>query len=356
MKRLDFVILILPFLLAACHEEPDFDVPMNLQDKRGIYIACEGNFLYGNASLSFYDKDTKEVYNQIFYARNQAPLGDVAQTLALKGDLLFVVVNNSGKIVVADKNTLDFKGSITDLLSPRAIHFVNSSKAYISDMLARKITVVNPGTMRMTGTIGVSDGKTGGTGHSTENFVQWSHYAYVTCWVSDNKVLVIDTRTDAVIDSVQVPSQPNKIMVDCNSKIWIQSDGEYYSATGEPEKPALVRIDPVSKKIEKIFYLAKPGSFFADVRLTPDKDSLVYIAGDLYKMPVDADHLPEQGFILSNERFLYSLAIDPESGEIYLGDPIDYTQNGLVYRYSPGGALVDSFRVGVSPGDFLFNF
>ena len=166
----------------------------------------------------------------------------------------------------------------------------------------------------------------------------------------------MDTRTNAVVDSIQVPFQPNKIVVDKNSKIWVQTDGEYYSTTGDPEKPALVRIDPVTRKVEKILRLNVAGAYFSDIRLNPGKDTLFYLAGDLYKMPVSGNELPGKSFISSEGRFYYSFGIDPDSGDIYLGDPIDYSQNGAIYRYSSGGAPVDTFMVGICPGDYLFNY
>ena len=33
---------------------------------RGLYIVNEGNFQYGNASLSFYNPDTRKVENEVF--------------------------------------------------------------------------------------------------------------------------------------------------------------------------------------------------------------------------------------------------------------------------------------------------
>ena len=33
---------------------------------------------------------------------------------------------------------------------------------------------------------------------------------------------------------------------------------------------------------------------------------------------------------------------------------IDYTQSGVVLRYSPSGELLDSFKVGINPGNFCW--
>jgi hypothetical protein len=353
MKKILLLFLVL-WALNACDKEPADPDILNFSKTRGVFISCEGNFLYGNASLSFYDIKNKKVYNDVYYARNQAPLGDVAQSMELNGDHVFIVVNNSGKVVVVDKNTLEFKGVVKGLLSPRAVHFVNNNKAYISDMMARKITVIHPETLVTAGYIGVSDGKSGSTGHSTENFLQAGNFVFVTCWVSDNKILVIDTRTDQVVDSIIVPFQPNKLLMDINNKIWVQCDGEYFNVNGNPEKPALVRMDAVSRKVEKIFRLNREGAFFTDIRLNPKKDSILFMAGDMFKMSVYSEQLPDKELIATGSHGYYSFGVDPLTGEIYLGDALDYSRNGNIYRFSPGGVPVDTFMVGVCPGDFVF--
>ena len=94
----------------------------------------------------------------------------------------------------------------------------------------------------------------------------------------------------------------------------------------------------------------KPG----DLHLSQAGDSLYILSGDLYKMSILDRKFPPEPLIRSGQRTFYSAGIDPRSGEIYLADAIDYAQNGMVYRFSPGGLLTDSFRVGINPGDFLF--
>jgi hypothetical protein len=152
--------LKIAFLLAlvwSCTDEPVETIFFDLDTENGIFIACEGNFMYGNGSLSFYHPDKKEVTNHLFQARNNAPLGDVVQSLARKGNSLFIVVNNSGKIVVTDSRTVEFKGIISGLTSPRYIHFVSENKAYISDLYASHMTIFNPETLEITGTIDWGD-------------------------------------------------------------------------------------------------------------------------------------------------------------------------------------------------------
>ena len=42
----------------------------------GLFICNEGNFQYGNATLSYYDPTTMTVENEVFYRANAMKLGD----------------------------------------------------------------------------------------------------------------------------------------------------------------------------------------------------------------------------------------------------------------------------------------
>ena len=71
-------------------------------------------------------------------------------------------------------------------------------------------------------------------------------------------------------------------------------------------------------------------------------------------MPVEAKNPPSEPIIASDGTIYYSLTISPENGDIYVGDAIDYTQNGVVMRYSADGDLLDTFSVGINPGNFCW--
>src|SRR6056297_456955 len=113
----------------SCSTEPVETIFYDFDTENGVFISCEGNFMYGNGSLSFYNTQTGMVTNRVFYARNNAPLGDVVQSLASHGSFMYVVVNNSGKIYVVDQETVEFRGVIKGLTSPRYIHFLSGEKA-----------------------------------------------------------------------------------------------------------------------------------------------------------------------------------------------------------------------------------
>lgn len=116
-----FFALILGFLAASCGDDLITGGEQYFRPGPGVFICNEGNFMYGNASLSYYDTENRTVDNQVFYNANNFPLGDVCQSMSIIDGKGFVVVNNSGKVYVVDINTFKYVGAITGLTSP-ALH------------------------------------------------------------------------------------------------------------------------------------------------------------------------------------------------------------------------------------------
>ncbi len=347
MKQKLLYIVILSLIFVACSDEPVETVFFNFDTENGVFISCEGNFMYGNSSLSFYNSEKKTVVNDLFFARNNAPLGDVAQSLFLFENSLFVVVNNSGKIYSIDPKTAEFKGIISGLTSPRYIYAVSSEKAYISDLYTHYITVFNPVTLEKTGRIELTEK------HTSEQMVQVGKYVFVSGWSFDNSILVIDSETDQMIAEIEVALQPKDLKVDANGKIWVLSDGGYEGSSFGNEQPALTRIDPETFTVEKILRFESDANPY-DLEISNTADTLYFVNNGVCKMAVNSKTLPDSAFIPGNDKLFYSLGVNPANNEIYVSDAIDYTQDAIIYRYSPTGEILDSFKVGINPSDFLF--
>lgn len=350
-------ILLVGLILSSCTKSPVDTVFFNFTTDKGVYIVNEGNFMYGNSSLSFYNPDTKRVYNQVFQSRNGAPLGDVAQSVYLWNNLGFIVVNNSGKIYVIDSRTGEFQGSISGLSSPRYVRVINSEKAYVTDLYAREITIFNPLSFQITGKIPVNNSKSEFNQHSTEQMISYKDQLFTNCWSYDNKILVINTNTDQLVDSIEVFKQPNSMVIDRNNKLWVLTDGGFEGSPYGYEQAGLLKIDAETREIERSFRFVA-GEYPTNLCINSTSDTLFFLNRHVWKMSVDETKLPELPFIESNYTSLYggfySLAIDPTSSEIYLGDAIDHRQNGIVHRYSLTGSLIDEFSVGITPGNFGF--
>ncbi len=317
----------------------------------GLFITNEGNFQYGNATLSFYDPATNSVVNEAFMRANGFKLGDVAQSMVVRDGIGWIVMNNSHVIFAINADNFREVGRIEDLTSPRYIHFVSDNKAYVSQLWDNRICIIDPSRFRIIGYISVP-GMTMETG-STEQMVQWGKYVYCNCWSYNNRIIKIDTETDLVVDELEVGVQPVSIAVDAYGKLWTMTDGGFEGSPLGYEAPALYRIDAETFTIEKRFDF-KVGDTPSELMLNGDRTLLYWLNDDVYQMDVKASRMPVRPVIDSRGTLYYGLTVSPYSGEIYVADAIDYQQPGKIYRYSPSGDLVDEFYVGVTPGAFAW--
>lgn len=317
----------------------------------GLFITNEGNFQYGNATLSYYDPATKTIENEVFFRANAMKLGDVAQSMVIRDSIGWIVVNNSHVIFAINIKTFKEVGRITNLTSPRYIYFLSDEKAYVTQLWDNRIFIVNPKRYEITGYIECPD-MTMETG-STEQMVKFGKYIYVNCWSYQNRILKIDTETDKVVDELVVGIQPTSLVMDCNNKIWTITDGGYEGSPYGHEAPALYRIDPVTFTVEKEFRF-KFGDWPSEVQLNGTADKIYWINNDIWEMDVNAERLPLRPFLPYKNTLYYGLTVNPKNGDVYVADAIDYVQKGMVYRYSKECELLDQFYVGIIPGAFCW--
>ncbi len=360
-------LLLLTLLLAGCMKDNSlYDFHRLSVDKNGsaVFIVNEGNFMYGNASLSYYDPENGEVLNDVFFKTNALPLGDVATSMAIRDSLGYIVVNNSGKIYIINTNTFKYVGKITGLTSPRNIYFINRHKAYVTDLYAKAIIIVDPDTQQVTGSISINNHNPEFYQHSSEQMVFFGKYAFVNSWSYDDQVLVINTLTDRLADSITVTKQPNSMVMDKNNKLWVLSDGGFKGSAYGQDTAALTRIDPVTRKVEKVFRFPDLAASPSNLCINAAGDSLFFLynswAGGsvphagVYAMNVNATFLPDRPLIPQRNHLFYALGIDPASGHIYVSDARDFLSRGEVYVFSAKAAALDSLQAGIIPGSFCF--
>lgn len=357
-----FCCILIPVLvlLAGCmkddelwnFERSSYDLPFE-----GLFVINQGNFMYGNASLSYYDPETREVLNEVFFSTNALPLGDVAHSMVIRNSLGYAVVNNSGRIYVFHAQSFELVGKITGLTSPRYMHFINDSKAYVTDLYARSIAIVNPLSLEVIGSIAVNNQESGFSQHATEQMVQVDKYVYTNCWSFDNQILVIDSEKDQVVDSIEVIKQPNSMVLDRYKTLWVLCDGGSPESSYGYEQAGLMKVEAGSGKAE-IVHRFSEGALPRSLKINGSGDTIYYLNDGVYRKAVADDDEPElfleSPYPKGYQGGYYALEVDPLTSELYLADALDFVQRGLVYRYNQAGDVVDTFQTGIGPGGFCF--
>ena len=362
-----YMLPVALLLLAACnHSDPSQSEEDFSREGQGVFILCEGNYQAGNSTLSYYDPRTGEVENGIFQRANGRKLGDTGQSITVFGRTAYIAVENSGIVWAIDTETFRVKGQLTagateHMINPRYVYVQSAAKAYVTDLYAPYITLFNPTTFDYLGDIATTQSQAYGYSN-TERIVPFGDVLFINCWCYSRSILVLDAKRDEVCDSIVLGSwQPKAMLLDSRNKLWVITDGGYgtESASFSNNIPHLFRIDAATRRIEADEAL-ETDEASVEMALNPAGDTLYIINNDLYRMAITDAHLPVRPFIAAptdekgRRHKLYGLSVNPRDGDIYLADAVDYSQAGMVYRYSREGELKDKFRVGINPNGFAF--
>lgn len=343
-------------------EEEEFE-----EDGNGVYILNEGNYNYGNSTLSYYNPEQRKVENNVFIRANEFKMGDTGQSITLYDNTAIIAMENCGTIWGIDTKNFKVKAQLTvgdteHMINPRYVHVVNEEKAYVTDLYAPYITVFHPKTFKYIKSISTKQPEKYGYS-STEQMVQCGHEVFTNCWCYSDLILVIDTHTDEVTDSIHLKSslQPKSMALDAKHMLWVITDGGYEigGSSFGTNIPHLYRIDTKTREIVSDQAL-DPDFGNVKIAMNPSADTLYLINNDIYRMGIEEKYLPVRPFIEAptdskgNKHMLYGINVNKRNGDIYVADAIDYTQSGMIYRYSREGKLIDQFKVGVIPNDIAF--
>jgi len=298
--------------------------------------------------VSWIDFSTDEISKNAFTEQNGFGLGDALQSLTIFDNVAYFVVGGSAKIEVASPFTFTSFGTITGFHAPRFMLPISPLFAYVSDLFSDKI-------YRLDLSNGLIIQEIPFPGWS-EEMILIGATVYVTSpsrfgEKPSKHLYIVNTLIDAVSDSIELGFSPAALTIDRESNLWILCGGDI----GNSIPGGLYRVNPFTREVLKEFPFSDTNAGLAP-RITTNElaNMIYYLKGDVYKIEMNADQLPQQPFIAANGRNFYGLAGDPSNGNIYVSDALDFQQEGIVYRYSPEGVMEKMFTVGIAPNSFNF--
>ncbi len=318
------------------------DVPDSYLSGPGFFIVDEGNFRAGTGSLSFFSYDSSKVYNNVFEAVNKRPLGDIPFSVSILGNNAYIVVNNSGKIEVADQNYMQSVATIEGIKSPRYMVFLSDVKAYVTSLFSDSIIILNLNSKQVSGYINLK--------HTSEQIVTRYSNAYVANWAGGNRIMIINTINDQVTDSIEVGFEPESMALDWNGTLWVLCNGGWK----RDHYAELVGINTMSNLVEKRFTFPSIDDSPTCLQISGDKRTLYYVLNGIRKMSVDATGLPTGIFIPQAGYNFYRIAVNPANNEIFVTDAADYQKRGNILRYNYSGALLSIMQADIIPGNMCY--
>ncbi|MCF6222313.1 MAG: YncE family protein [Flavobacteriaceae bacterium] len=351
MKTLKLAVLLLAlvFLNACSDDNNEPDLPKGDYEK-GYFITNEGPFQNGSGSITFVGDDGV-VYQNIYRSVNNENLGNIVNSMALSDENAYVVVNNSHKIIVANRFTMQKIAIIEgqDINNPRYM-VIDDNIGYVSNWGDPSnpdddfITVIDLQTNTVINTIAVGEGP--------ENMVLEDDLLFVTLeggWSQNNKVVVIDTNSNTIVKTITVGYVPNAIVDDDNDNIWVLCGGKPSWASDETNG-VLYKIKMSNLEITSFEFALTE---HPDLLINDDNTLYYSLNGKVYAMNANDTTLPNES-INGLDGFYY--AMQAHDGELFATDAKDFTSEGTLKNYDlTSGTLLETVTTGIIPGDIIFD-
>lgn len=267
-------------------------------------IGCEGNFQFGNASLSVLNLDSSRIGNEVYAQANNKPLGDILQSITIDDSLIYLVVNNSNKIVGIKPLEWTEQVVFENIPSPRYLLALNSESMLVTSFGASQISIINPKEKNIKGKINAP--------LWTEHIVKHEDWIIVTS-PSDSSVLLIDPIDFNIKHTLKLPAPPKSL---------IQRQDDLYVIAGNTERTfcMIIKENVLVEHFTLLFQsTASAGNSDGFYFLTPDE--IIHTSADG----------TEINRVFHQMQTPYSLYVDEEN--LLATDVKDYLSDGDVLHY-----------------------
>lgn len=343
------IIAALAFAAAACSDDdpvigPAPDEPgASTSSTVGLFVLNSGKMGNNDARLTYYDLATKQVSAKVFETANGKQLGDTGNSMIVHGKKMYIAVTSSAIVFVTDLKG-NLLGEVTVQgeganLSPRQLAKVDG-KVYVS---------------YMEGYVGAIDTtsfavKTVKVGPMPEGMAYTGKKVFVANSDGYNypdygkTVSVIDPVSFTVVQTIEVPNNPQSLHVSPSNGLYLITWGNY------ADIPAGLH------KINTSNYQVTTIADIQPTNMTMGKDGVAYILSSVYDenwnqtitfstFDTVKDKLVGEFVSSQDVPNGYCICADEVTGDVYIGAS-DYISNGDVYIVSSDGTVKGSFDTG----------
>ncbi|MDX1545425.1 MAG: hypothetical protein R3247_00465 [Rhodothermales bacterium] len=349
MPRLTPLLLALLLAATGCDTA---ETTIEATPADGVFVANQGNFSDNNGSVTLYLPETGQTLTVL------DDVGTLVQSLTLTDDRAYVLSNTADAVEILDMDLEPTEriGRISGVPSPRYLAEVAPNKAYVSNLFAGTVTVVDLGARRVTGTIPV--------GANPEDIAVIDGRAYVanSGFGAGTTLTVIDVATDAATGTVDVGCDgPRHLEADREGELWVVCTGKTvynddFTEIIEQTHGAVVVLDGATGAGVARFALgaqAGAASFGQDLFYAPASGDLFAVQGTGLLVFDAATNTAAGRIDLAGEAPIGGVAYDAAAGRLYVARIPDFTTAGFVTLHDRSGAEIGRFPAGVAPGHIV---
>ncbi|WP_262152277.1 T9SS type A sorting domain-containing protein [Chryseobacterium foetidum] len=311
---------------------------MSAQYSNGYIVANEGNYGTPNGEISYIDANNNLTNNVYSLANNGEALGDILQSIYFNADKSYLVLNNSNKIVVANRSSFLKSATITSNIDrPRSTTIANG-KIFTTNAgdyadAVHYVSVHDATTLAYITSIPLSE--------EPEELVTANGKVYVnkSSFRAGNSIEVINPATNAITSTITLSPGLQSIIVVGND-IFALCIG----SAGSTVYKINTTTDTVTSSITNAAVL--PASQYDGLKFTTDGTKL-FIAGgtNVYSLNTDLATFSSTPIFTTaasgySGDFYGFAAID---GKIFQGNANDYINNSTLNVYNQTGTLLNTF-------------
>lgn len=344
MNKLIIASICFIFTILACSKDEN-SVSNNYAT--GTFVVNEGPFQTGTGTITYYD-GTNAIQNVFEKENNDNVLGNIAQSMIKFNDKYFISINNANKIQIVNAKTFKAIGSI-DVILPR-FFAANNSKLYATswseDFTTGAINEIDPINFKVIKSIvinGLVDKMV------IKNDVLYATIGSTPGVTHPNHVLVLDTKTNTITDTIAVGDNPNDLVIDKNGDIWVICSG--FGAWPDPNLATAGSMHRISGNTSVFNYTLPTDS--KGITIDAAGEYIYYLSdGKVMQHAVSNTTTVDKEITTG---YYYSIGLNKDTGELFLGNPLDYQGAGKIDIIHPLTLKRKEFTSGVIPSSFYFS-
>lgn len=345
------------FTSCSDNDEPDWNddgSKIDMPDNR-MFILNEGTQSMNNANISLVNLDNNSLTEDIFLKQNGSMLGDVAQDMIEYDDNIYVAVYGSNYLAKLNAAAVE-TARVSFASDPElqgGVRYIAAEDGYLyASFYGGVVAKINANSLQV-------EKKIAGLGNNIEGVAIEGNSLYVadsylhtdSGYVYNEKMYVIDLKSFSLKETIAVSPNPNQVLEE-DDKIFLISWGNYKERGYEfqmidPRQNNKVTVIAEASKMaagNDMVYLVMSKTDYSNWPETTTENTFSYYDIKAGKY-VASSFINDPQDILKNVS-IYMMAVDDESGDIFIGATNYGVSNGTIYRVKRDGTIAAQFDCG----------